>query len=202
LKMGSKCSFSINSLCLLFWVPMLLFVPLQWIVGWTLAAIVHELGHLLILLLFGIKIYAIRVDILGTKIETELIPPLIEAVCAIFGPAMGLMTVMLRSVFPQAAISAVVQTAYNALPVFPLDGGRTVLSLLSCILPFETARKTVDRISRVTVFLIILSGVWLSVKFRLGILPVLFPAMPMLLTMRKNSLHCRQKNSTIQKIKQ
>ena len=52
--------------------------------------------------------------------------PLQELFCALAGPAAGAAVILLWRIFPEAAAAAAVQTAFNLLPVYPLDGGRAV----------------------------------------------------------------------------
>lgn len=145
----------------------------------------------------GIRVHTVRIGALGAQIETDAAPPLTEAICAFAGPAAGFLAVMLKEKLPYVALAAVIQSAYNMIPVYPLDGGRLILSLLSCIFPMRLAMRISHWLSFCVISVFMVCGMWIAFRYKLGILPILFPAMPILLTIRKNSLHWKQKNSTI-----
>lgn len=116
-----------------FWVLMalwLLLIPLKWVAGTVFAAAVHEGGHLLAILLTGGRVRALELGPGGARIETDPMEPRQELVCALAGPAAGAATVLLWRWFPQAAIAGMVQTVFNLIPVYPMDGGRVVRIVL------------------------------------------------------------------------
>ena len=115
-----------------FWlvlVLMLLLFPLRFLAGVLLAACVHEYGHILAVRLSGGKILGIRLHAGGARIETSPMEPGKEAICAISGPAAGALCILLRQWFPELALAALVQTIFNLLPLYPLDGGRVVRNI-------------------------------------------------------------------------
>lgn len=105
---------------------MLLLLPLPWLVAWGVAAAVHELGHIVMLKLLRHPIYRIRITHHGAALETDFLPPMQELLCAFAGPSAGLALLLFVEPFPRLALCAVVQSAFNLLPIYPLDGGRVV----------------------------------------------------------------------------
>ena len=168
---------------------MLLFVPVPWLIGWVLAAILHELGHLLALYIFRIKIYSLQLSVLGAKIVTEAISPFQEAICAFSGPAIGLLSLVFMKSFPYAALAAVIQSTYNLIPIYPLDGGRVMLALLNCFLPSRIAVKISNFVSYAVILAITILGAWVSYRYRLGFWSIWYPFAAIILIMRKNTLH-------------
>ena len=103
---------------------MLLLFPLSMTAGVILAAAVHEMGHILAIRLSGGRIRRLVLRPGGATIHAEPMGPGRELVCALAGPAAGALTAALWRVFPELALAGLVQTVFNLLPVYPLDGGR------------------------------------------------------------------------------
>lgn len=104
----------------------LLLFPLPWVGASYLAAAVHELGHLTLLWVCGIPVWRIRIGAFGAKLETAPLDPRQELVCALAGPAFGLLLCLFFRLLPHTAVWAGAQTLYNLLPFAPMDGGRAL----------------------------------------------------------------------------
>ena len=102
--------------------------------------IVHELGHIVVLRLYGLRIRRVSADLRGLSIEYGgVCSPLGHAVSALAGPIAGLAYAFAASRFARgnanellmlsAGISLLL-SLFNLLPILPLDGGR-VFSILS-----------------------------------------------------------------------
>lgn len=115
-----------------FWLVLglaILLFPAKFLAGTVLAAIVHELGHLAAVRLTGGKILSIRLNAGGACMVTAPMTAGREAVCILAGPAAGALTVLAWRAFPELALAGLVQTVFNLLPVYPLDGGRLVRNI-------------------------------------------------------------------------
>ena len=110
---------------------LLLILPIQYIVCFLLAGLIHEMGHFVALKIMKVPIYQFCVTVSGAVIETGETTALQELLCSIAGPFAGMMTCMLGSIFPLLAVCAFVQTAYNLIPLYPLDGGRICQAFLA-----------------------------------------------------------------------
>ena len=108
---------------------MLLLFPLGLVAGIVLAALIHECGHLIAVRLTGGSVLTIRLHAGGARIETAPMPPGKAAVCALAGPAAGALTIFVWRFFPELALAGLVQTVFNLLPIYPLDGGRVVRNI-------------------------------------------------------------------------
>ena len=115
-----------------FWLVLALMVllfPLRFLAGILMAALLHECGHLLAIWLTGGRVLSIRLHGGGARIEAVPMEPGREALCALAGPGLGAMTILAWRVFPELALAGLVQTAFNLLPIYPLDGGRAVRNI-------------------------------------------------------------------------
>ena len=111
----------------LFYVAILvLIIPIRLLFAWFIAVIIHELGHFIMLQLLHIKIYALKFKICGVLMISEPIDGWREAVCAAAGPLAGLCVSLFAEIMPCTAIVALFHSAYNLLPIYPLDGGRII----------------------------------------------------------------------------
>ena len=183
---------------LYFVVALSLFVlPFQLVFGWIIAAMIHELSHLLMLILLKVKVHSVSVGITGTLIKTEPMSPVKELCCALAGPIGGLLPLVILRITPYVALSAAIQSFYNLLPVYPQDGGRAVKSAATCLFGESAAQKISFILSAAVIILTTLCGCWLSYRYRLGILPIIFPLVPLLRNVRKNSLQRMKKNCRI-----
>ena len=116
---------------------MLLLFPVRFLAGVLLAALCHELGHILAVKLSGGCILTIRLRSFGARIEASPLPPGRAALCALAGPAAGALTIFAYKVFPELALAGLVQTVFNLLPVYPLDGGRALRNICCKIRDFR-----------------------------------------------------------------
>lgn len=108
----------------------LLVLPPAWGMGAVLAAGVHELCHLLCVLLCGGQVLELTLGPGGAIMETTPLTYGKEALSALAGPVGSFSMVLLMDSFPEAALCGLVQGAYNLLPIYPLDGGRILRNLL------------------------------------------------------------------------
>ena len=108
---------------------MLLLFPLGLVAGIVLAALIHECGHPIAVWLTGGSVLAIRLHAGGARIETAPMPPGKAAMCALAGPAAGALTIFAWRLFPEMALAGLVQTVFNLLPIYPLDGGRVARNI-------------------------------------------------------------------------
>ena len=107
----------------------LLILPLRWLIAWLLAALIHELGHVLAIVWSGHRIERVILKGMGAQLYTDFLGS-DEWFCALAGPITGVILVMMRKYFPLIAICAFFQTSVNLLPLPQLDGGRMLKGLV------------------------------------------------------------------------
>lgn len=114
----------ISGRVLVLWALWMLVIPLPWVVGMVLAAAVHEAGHLAALWMLDKPVLGLEIDIGGAVIRTASMNPGQELICALAGPAAGAILCISWQWYRELALCGAVQTAFNLIPVYPLDGGR------------------------------------------------------------------------------
>lgn len=108
-----------------FWIVlglMVLLFPVRFLLGVLLAALLHEAGHILALRLTGGRLLSVQLHVFGARIEAVPMEPGRTAICALAGPVAGALAMLAWRWFPELALAGLLQTAFNLLPIKPLDG--------------------------------------------------------------------------------
>ncbi len=108
----------------LYWVLLLLLLPLKWLITGFIAAVFHELCHMAAVCLAGGRVTGLRIRPLGIVMNVEGIRGFREALCALAGPAGSLVLVLFIRPFPMLGLCGLIQGVFNLIPVYPMDGGR------------------------------------------------------------------------------
>lgn len=151
---------------------MLLLLPLPWLCAMIIAATVHELGHMVAIWLLCGHRSGIRIGAYGARISLPDMARWKEAVCALAGPIAGLCLLLLGRWVPRTAVMALGQSVYNLLPIYPLDGGRALRSLLEICLPPPCAKRFCFYAQRLGVVALCVLAVAASFCLDLGIWPL------------------------------
>ena len=106
-----------------------LILPLRFLMGVILAATVHELGHLTAMYFAGVQIEGIFIHPFEARIQAGPMEPGTEIICALAGPLAGVLTIFAWKWFPELAAAGLVQTIFNLIPIYPLDGGRVARNI-------------------------------------------------------------------------
>lgn len=162
-------------------------IPWRWVLAWIVASLIHESFHLAAIKICNGSVWQIHFMITGAVIQTDLLLPWQEAVCAMAGPLGSAMLIFLIRYFPETAICGCLQCAYNLLPVYPNDGGRFIKAILECIITQAAAFKTILVINHAVILLLLLCGLYMGIHYSIGPMPVL--AAIILWWKTKKSLH-------------
>lgn len=149
---------------------LVLLCPLRWLIAGGVAAVVHELGHSLAVRCCGGKLSGFRLSIFGAYLNAAHLSTVQEILCILAGPLSGLVLLVFIRIFPRLAICGALQSLYNLLPIYPLDGGR----LLRCsFLLMGVTERTCRRVESGVSILLILVGIYGTVILGVGGLPLL-----------------------------
>ena len=147
----------------------LLLLPLRWVLAWVLAVIIHETGHYLALRFCRIPVDGIFISHAGVTMHTAALQNGETIICALAGPLFALLFTTLSKFIPCTAVCILVQSLFNLLPIYPLDGGRALRGFLTWLLSYRWAMWLENGI------LAAVMGILLHIicDFHLGILPTL-----------------------------
>ena len=142
-----------------------------------LPVLVHELSHVIALLLLGLRVRGLRFEPQGLCIRYDGdCPDWAHAAASLAGPLGGLAYALLVRRFPQdwlrlSADLSLLFSLFNLLPLMPLDGGRVFFLLCRAVLR-EEGESLFFRLSRVLLALLLLFGVYAAAR-NLGSAPLL-----------------------------
>ncbi len=143
----------------------LLILPLNWVVGWCVAVLAHELSHYTALKLCGIHVNMVILTFTGAEIRSEPLNPMQDLICTLAGPVGGLVPVLLGQHMPYAAICSLLLSCYNLLPVYPLDGGRGLSCLLQILCGMDAGKRIAKIVEIVSIILLVLIAINLTIYF-------------------------------------
>lgn len=155
------------------WSFLLLSVPLRWLIAMAAAVLIHELFHAVAILLLGGRIHGICVTASGVVIEASGIHGKTELLCAIAGPVGSFCLLLFIRLFPVLGLCGLIHGLFNLLPVYPLDGGRALKSILESI-DAHSAAARYDMAEMFFLLLFVCVSLYISVRFDFGMFPFLF----------------------------
>lgn len=151
----------------------ILIIPLKWFLAWLLAAMWHELFHCFALLLCGRRVNGIRIGTNGAKLLTGFLSERETLLCSLSGPVGGLLLLQLAGRFPRLAVCALVQSVFNLLPVYPLDGGQALRSIMRLHFSEHTAQRVCTAVETLFAFAAVCFGFAAGFLWNYGVFPIL-----------------------------
>ena len=148
------------------------------------AALLHELGHLIAMALFRVKLVRVRLQTLEIGIERQEARSLMSELCIdLAGPAINLLLAAVCWRWGSMGFSAVncALGLFELCPLPMLDGGQALSALCQRLFTLERAGKICLAVSICTLLLILAGGVLLAVWDRNFSLLVLLAALALAL---------------------
>ncbi len=161
-----------SGFCLLL-AGMVLLLPLRWVLAFLIAAGFHEFCHWLAILLCSGRNSPVRFYSFGARMLLPSMKPWQEALCALAGPVGGLVMGLLSDHIPRIAVCAAFQSLYNLLPIYPLDGGRAMQSILDIFFHPEDSCKISQCVGIMAAAGLLAIGFYALVWLDLGPIPLL-----------------------------
>lgn len=146
---------------------LLLILPLPWLCSALLAGLLHELGHITAIKVFGVPIYRITLKGAGASIQTQPMSPGQELICAAAGPATGILIASMFPVLPKLAFCGLLQSVFNLLPVHLFDGSRIIRSIAVLLMGERRGTRVFRGINWIGTGLLAI-GCILLIRFSLG----------------------------------
>lgn len=115
--------------------------------------LLHELGHIIVGLLLGLKISTIKFNIAGISIEFKNYGEkreLNKILVIVAGPIVNLIIFIIGILLKQELIIYInlVLFILNMLPIYPLDGGRVLKTILLNKINYKRTIKAIEKISK------------------------------------------------------
>ena len=171
--MSEKCGLVVSGGAWIVLAFALVLLPLKWLIAAVVAASFHEHCHIFAIMLMGGEVKSFRVGAGGAEIHTDSMSAGKEFFSTLAGPLGGLCLLFLVRWFPRVAVCAGIQSLYNLLPVYPLDGGRALYCAARWVLPPGKAEIMCEVVCNVCLCGIVILGIYGTVCLHLGFLPVL-----------------------------
>lgn len=171
-------------------------LPIDWVISWVLAMLTHEICHIVALIGCGSCVLHIRISHAGAQIETDSLSPVRQIICALAGPMGGFLLLFLVRWFPKLAICAVVQSAFNLLPLSIMDGGRIIHGFLRLYLADRKTDIVCIHIDRITKIIICVLSIYLSIVMSWGMLAIV--ACVVLIRRNRLKTPCKQALQRVQ----
>ncbi len=185
-----------GSFCFMLAILVLLF-PMPWVLAFFLASAIHELCHITAIYHCTGQKMSLKLYGLGARMILPSMSRKQELLCALAGPIGSLSLLFFARWLPRTAICAGLQSIYNLLPVYPLDGGRALGCLLEMLLTPPKAKAVKKAAENLCTAGLLLLGLWGYLVQRMGPMPLLL-ALSLLLRIKFSKMPCKVSSEGVQ----
>lgn len=175
----------------------LLIVPLKWVIAVVLATLFHEFCHAFAIICSGGSVLCVDVGYFGIHMTVEPMHPAQELICAAAGPVGSLILVFLSPCFQELALCGFCHGVYNLLPLFPMDGGRCLRSILHLIGLEKASGRLFVMIEALCISFLFLLAMYLYLIREAGLLPVFLCVLPVCKRFCRN-IPCKDSGQAVQ----
>ena len=175
----------------------ILLLPLQWLIAWCIASVLHEIFHYIALLLCGYHVYGLKVCHKGIIMITDDLSHHHSIICSLSGPVAGFLLLLFVRVVPRMALCGAFLSVYNLLPIGSLDGGRALYSFVALLLSESKAQTAMKYIENAVLCIIYVFCFYAAIKLHTGLLPIM---LALLLTVRCKKTTCNEAPKAVQYI--
>lgn len=184
------------NVCISFAIGLLL-LPLPWCIAWLTATAVHEAGHYVALRLQKVSVYSVSIKCNRVLMETGVMTKKVEMISALAGPVSGFLLLLCVRLFPRLAFCACIQSLYNLLPIYPMDGGRALFGFLSSVMHISLAQRICTLTEYIVLGVAIIAALYASIVLRLGALPLLVASV-LVLRRQQLKIPCKEGKLRVQ----
>ncbi len=163
-------------------------VPFPWLVSWVVAVSFHEMCHWIVMKFYGGNMRSFFIGLGGANMQCSGLSDREYLLSILAGPIGGFVLVLLGRWFPRLSICSWLLSAYNLLPVLPLDGGQ----VLRILVKNDTVFCVLERI---VLILVSILAVITSLFMNLGPLPFIIVAS---LWVKKRKRPCKETVCAVQ----
>lgn len=132
----------------------------------AVCAALHELSHMAAMALLRIRIRSIEFSIGGIRLECGMPRGAKATLTAAAGPLGGLIPAAVGWFAKDYALiqTSLALSAFNLIPVYPLDGEKLLSALLSALFSPQTAEKLASFFSAIILVVSLLAGIFVAAK--------------------------------------
>lgn len=174
----------------------LLILPLRWLLAAILAAAFHEGCHWLAVRLCGGSITALHIGSGGAQMDAVGLSAGKNLICSLAGPVGGLFLLLFMRWIPCIALCALCQSAYNLLPIGPLDGGQALRSFCRLTVP-RLENSICIWVQRLCLTAVACAAAYAAIWLRLGWIPVIL-ALAVIVKAKTGKTPCKQRSKRVQ----
>ena len=153
-----KIQISINIEIFLFIIIFIITKQINIYAIFIIFTLIHEISHALAGILLGLKLKKFEVMPFGFKITfKENKDKIKKLIITLAGPLMNLVIMTLAIIFgwhTNIIYSNLIIAVFNLIPIYPLDGGRILKSILNIKMNIQKTNEAINKISNITIIIL------------------------------------------------